>query len=80
MRMVYVIMLAIIAAATINSLCGCDTKQTPEQKAALTEQYRMKCTDDLAPGLGYTMYRCENEEAVCYGYGGKGDSCHFKNK
>lgn len=69
--------LPLIILAMLLSACGEEFQAAQNKSSAETKKYEMICSRDLSPHSGPAVYRCENEEAVCYSIH-EGTSCKFK--
>lgn len=82
MRMIYVVvgtMFLVIMCRTLTG-CSCEVSSAPSSVAKVAEApspFKMNCTESSHDHVN--IYRCENEEAVCYsGYSHDSVSCHWK--
>lgn len=48
----------------VLSACSAETQVEERRRDELTAKYKMICTHDL--NNVHLIYRCENDEAVCY--------------
>jgi hypothetical protein len=59
---------------TLILLAGCETPRAKQIREAQESEHHIKCFD---VGSNRFLYRCENQEVICYKYN-DGLQCKFK--